>query len=1064
MNRMVAALMAQAHSEASLRMRLRVFTALAFVGAALIGSAFAGLYLHLHAMHERTEVERIAADQASLIEGRLSRSLSSTYALAALVRQSGGRMTDFDALATEMLQQYGDIDSLEMAKDGVISQVAPFVGNAILIGHDVLKEAGHNREAILALKTRALTLAGPFEQRQGGQAVVGRLPVFLPSASGADHFWGFAIAVIRVQDLLKRSRLSALVDSGYQYELARANPVTGTDEVFARSGENPLRHPVVRALELPNGRWHLAIAPGDGWVEYRLLVTAAFAVLLFSILSAYSAHTTFKQPLRLRREVAQRTEELAAANRALSDEIAERQHAQDAAVQTSRLYSVLSHTNAAIVRIADRDALLEEICRVAVELGGFPLARIALIDANTGIWHWKAKCSTGNDMPECDDTIHACMSENIRSLRGATPKLCMAGVQDAGRASTVCPQALSAGYQSHVFLQLRVQGRAVGMFSLYAYESGVFDAAQLRLLEEMTHDLSFALENIERETQRKNTEANLRKLSRAVEQSANAVMITDRNGVIEYINPWFSRITGYQPEEILGKTPRVLRSGATHPETHKRMWDTILSGKEWTGELHNTKKNGDTYWCLETISPLKDENGEVSHFVAITEDISERKQTEQTIRHLAFHDPLTGLPNRRLFNDRLHQAAALRHRADNAFALMLLDLDRFKTVNDTLGHDIGDALLKAVAARLLAAMRQGDTLARMGGDEFAVLALAMSHPEEVARLAEKLAEILKEPFHLYGHELYVTTSMGVTLYPGDAGDAEALVRNADIALYRAKDMGRNNFQFFTEDMNASMMQRLRLESAMRWAVERKELMLHYQPQIDGATGRIHGIEALIRWRHPEFGLVSPAQFVPLAEENGMIIEIGEWVLREACAQAKRCEREGVPTRVAVNLSARQFHQGDLADTIAGILEEFDLAPSLLEVELTEGILMADTTQTVAVLERLHRMGVQISIDDFGTGYSSLSYLKRLPIQVLKIDQSFVRDIHNDPDDRAIVMAVIALAHSMKLKVVAEGVETHEQFAFLREYDCDIMQGYLFSRPVPGEEVLRLLRPDAILLA
>ncbi len=1064
MNGMATALMEKSRNEDKLRARLWLFTVLAFVCAVLVGGLFAGMYVHLYMLHEEGEVEHLAASQASLIEGRLSRSLSSTYALAAIIRQSRGEAPDFEALATEMLQQYGDISSLQVAKDGIISKVVPYVGNAVVLGHNLLKDPERNTEATLALQSRKLTLAGPFELRQGGQGVVGRLPVFLPDANGQERFWGFATAVVKISDLLRKSHLSRLVDAGYDYELAHVPPETGVREVFARSGMAPLVNPVVHAIEVPNGRWYISVVPAEGWIEHSVVIGAALAVLLFAFLSALLAHITFKQPLLLRRVVEERTEELAATNRTLNAEIMERQRAQHAVFHINRLYSVLSHTNAAIVRIWDRDKLLEEICRIAVELGAFPLARIALVDKDSGTWRWHAKSGGNIDLPECDDEIHACLTAKLGTLQGTALKVCNNIVQNADTWSAVCPKALAAGFQSHVFLQLRVNGRVVGMFSLYAREPGYFDPAQLRLLEEMTNDLSFALENIERETQRKKTEENLRKLSRAVEQSANAVMITDRNGVIEYINPWFSRITGYALEEIVGKTPRILRSGETHPETHKRMWDTILSGKEWTGELHNTKKNGETYWCLETISPLKNESGEVSHFVAVTEDISQRKQTEQTIRHLAFHDPLTGLPNRRLFNDRLHQAAARRHRSDNAFALMLLDLDRFKTVNDTLGHDIGDALLKAVATRLLGATREGDTLARMGGDEFAVLALEVSQPEDVARLAEKVFTILKEPFHLYGHDLYVTTSIGVTLYPADSNDAEALIKNADIALYRAKDLGRNNFQFFTGDMNASLMHRLRLESAMRWAVEREELMLQYQPQIDVETGKIHGTEALIRWHHPEFGMVSPAQFVPLAEETGMIIEIGEWVLRRACAQAKQWEREGAPMRVAVNLSARQFHQGDLADTIAGILEEFELSPSLLEVELTEGILMEDTNQTAAILERLHRMGVQISIDDFGTGYSSLSYLKRLPIQVLKIDQSFVRDIHTDPDDRAIVMAVIALAHSMKLKVVAEGVETQEQFAFLREYNCDIMQGYLFSRPVSGEDVLGLLRSDAMLSA
>jgi diguanylate cyclase (GGDEF)-like protein/PAS domain S-box-containing protein len=1060
MNGMVTALMGSTHDEAKLRFRLRFFTTLSFVLALIVCGAFSALYMNVHVLNEQKEVEILAANQSSIIEGRLSHSLSGTYALAAVLHQGEGTITNFDGLATEMLQVYGGISSLQLAKDGVVSQVVPFVGNSRAIGHNLLLDPARNKEAFVAVESKKLTLAGPFELLQGDQAVVGRLPVFLGGPDGQDRFWGFTTAVIKVADLLKTTGLSHLVASGYQYELAHIHPDSGKRTVFARSGTGTLDDPVVRTIEIPNGRWYLSIAPTDGWFELSVSVFAVAAALLLALLAALFTHATFKQPLLLRREVAERTQQLAEANRSMNAEIEERRRAQDAVAHINRLYSVLSHTNAAIVRITDRDKLLDEICHVAVELGGFPLARIALFDAEKGAWNWTAKHGQGTELPECSEIVHSCLSNKYDVLQQSPIlKVCSSTSQDHEKWSSICPQALAAGFESHVFLRLTVRGQAVGLFSLYAHKPGVFDAEQLRLLEEMTEDVSFALENIEREAMRKITEERLRKLSRAVEQSANAVVITNREGIIEYINPWFSRITGYTSDEIIGLTPRILKSEETHPETHKRMWDTILSGKEWTGELHNTKKNGDLYWCLETISPLKNENGEVTHFVAVTEDISERKQNEQTIRHLAFHDSLTGLPNRRLFNDRLHQAVAMRHRKDNVFALMLLDLDRFKTVNDTLGHDIGDALLKAVGARLQGSTRQGDTLARMGGDEFALIALDISHPEDLARLAEKLLDILKEPFHLFGHELYVTTSIGITLYPNDAPDAEVLIKNADIALYRAKDLGRNNFQFFTGDMNTAMMHRLFLESAMRWAIERGELMLHYQPQADVITGKIHGTEALIRWHHPELGMVPPTQFIPLAEETGMIVQIGEWVLRTACVQAKAWERAGVPMRVAVNLSARQFHQGDLAETIADMMREFELAPELLEVELTEGILMEDTTQTGAILDKLHDMGVQISIDDFGTGYSSLAYLKRLPIQILKIDQSFVRDIHTDPDDRAIVTAIIALAHSMKLKVVAEGVETQEQLAFLREYQCDVMQGYLFSRPVSGDEVLTLLMSD-----
>ncbi|MGE5622106.1 MAG: diguanylate cyclase domain-containing protein, partial [Bacillota bacterium] len=850
MNRLVTALMGTSDEEPKLRWRLRLITALAFVSALLIGGLLAALAMHLAITHEQREAEVIAANQGSMLEERLAKSLSATYALAAILREGRGEISHFDQLAGEMLQLYGGISSLQLAKDGIVSQVAPLAANAKALGHDLLKDPARNKEAFLALQTRRLTLAGPMDLVQGGTGVIGRMPVFLSDSDGQERFWGFTSALIRIPDLLASSGLPQLARSGYYYELAHIRAGSGERAVIARSAGKPLRSPVVRQIEVPNGQWFLSIEPVEGWVDPDMPLSLAAAVVLLALLLAAFTHTVFKQPLVLARQVAQRTRELAEANRTLSVEIEERQRAQQEASHINRLYSVLSHTNGAIVRIGERDRLLDEICHIAVEHGGFPLARIALLDACGKRWHWTTRWGKDVGLPECDDLIHDCLSEKKNALQIAAMKICSNRHEGDPERHPICPQALAAGFESHVALSLRIEGRTVGVFSLYAHEADFFDAAQLRLLDEMTEDVSFALANIERDAQRRKVEDNLRKLSRAVEQSASAVMITDRNGVIEYVNPWFTKINGYSAEEVIGKTPHLLRSDETHPETYKRMWDTLKSGKEWTGELHNTKKNGELYWCLETISPLKNEAGEITHYVAVTEDISERKQNEQTIRHLAFHDPLTGLPNRRLFNDRLQQAIVALQRRNSAFALMLLDLDRFKTVNDTLGHDIGDALLKAVAARLSGCVRQGDTLARMGGDEFALLSFDIGQPEDTGHIAGKLVDALKEPFHLYGHELYVTVSVGVTLYPADATDGDALIRNADIALYRAKDCGRNNFQFFTEDMNTAIMQRLQLENSMRWAIERGEFQLYFQPQVDIVSGRIRGTEALIRWSHP----------------------------------------------------------------------------------------------------------------------------------------------------------------------------------------------------------------------
>lgn len=437
-------------------------------------------------------------------------------------------------------------------------------------------------------------------------------------------------------------------------------------------------------------------------------------------------------------------------------------------------------------------------------------------------------------------------------------------------------------------------------------------------------------------------------------------------------------------------------------------------------------------------------------------NITKRKETEERLNYLASFDALTGLPNRTLFHDRLRQAVARARWRKRWVAILFLDLDRFKVINDTLGHAVGDLLLKATAARLIDSIREGDTVARLGGDEFVLIFDDLAQSQDTSKVVQKILEALSEPFHLEERELFITASIGVALWPEDGENPDTLLKNADTAMYRAKEMGRNNYQHYSPALNAKASERLTLENALRHALEREELLLHYQPKIDLATGKIVGMEALVRWKHPEHGLVSPAEFIPLAEETGLIVPIGEWVLRAACAQNKAWQEAGFPpARIAVNLSARQFQRQNLSQTVERVLKEIDLDPRYLELELTESIIMKNAEATITMLSELDAMGVEMTVDDFGTGYSSLSYLKRFPVHTLKIDRSFVRDLSHDPDDAAIVTAIITLAHSLNLKVIAEGVESVEQLEFLRSLKCDEMQGYLFSKPLPAQEATEL---------
>ena len=457
-----------------------------------------------------------------------------------------------------------------------------------------------------------------------------------------------------------------------------------------------------------------------------------------------------------------------------------------------------------------------------------------------------------------------------------------------------------------------------------------------------------------------------------------------------------------------------------------------------------------------SIAPILDGAGRVVQLVASGVDISERKTAEDWVQFLAQHDLLTGLPNRMLFSDRLSQAIAQAKRQQTQLVVLFANLDRFKNINDFLGHHVGDLLLQEVARRLLDSVRETDTVCRQGGDEFILLVQGISGPERAAQVAGKLLTALSQPYLVDGRELALTASLGIACYPGDGEDAEALVMNADAAMYHAKELGRGQYQFFSEQLSAAAHARLLLENDLRKALARSEFILNYQPKLDVASHRITGCEALIRWQHPSLGLVSPARFIPVAEETGLIVAIGDWVLEEACRVAVRLQTAGFPgLLMSVNVSALQLRQADFVERVSGILARTGLAPALLELEVTESMIMHDVAHATRILQQLNDAGVRLAIDDFGTGYSSLAYLKRFPIHVLKIDQSFVRDIMTDPDDAAIVQAIIALAHSLRLGVIAEGVETREQLEFLKAHHCDAVQGYLIAKPLAFEQLLAL---------
>ncbi len=578
-------------------------------------------------------------------------------------------------------------------------------------------------------------------------------------------------------------------------------------------------------------------------------------------------------------------------------------------------------------------------------------------------------------------------------------------------------------------------------------------------------DLSKANEQLRQEiAERKRAEETLKLASQIIESSNEAILITNVKGQTVQVNQAFCRITGYSRKEILGKGPSIFTSGHLDSRSYQEIWESLTRRGEWKGEVWDRRKNGEVYPRLLSLSAVKDDAGDVSHYVGIFSDITKIKQTEERLQRLAHYDPLTGLPNRILFHDRLQQALVQAKRRKRIVAIMLLDLDRFKNINDTLGHRFGDQVLVAVAERLTGCLRSTDTAARLGGDEFVAVLPEVSDTHGAAKVAGKIIEVLSKPFILDGREVFVTTSMGITVYPDDGAKVGRLLQNADTALYCAKEQGKNHFQFFSRAMNVSVLKRLNLEHTLRAAMSGNKLLLCYQPMVDLNTGRVVAAEALLRWRHPSLGAVSAGKLIPVAEETGLIIPIGEWVLHTACAQNKSWQKMGLPPmRVAVNISGRQLKQSNLVDNVLRILDQTDLDPKYLEMELTESVMMEEADSTISMLADLKRNGISVSVDDFGTGYSSLSYLRNFPVDKLKIDQSFLSEISSSHYEQEIVKAILAVAHSLQLEVIAEGVETNEQLRFLKNHGCDQAQGYYLCRPVPVNRLTKLMREDKITL-
>lgn len=1104
----------------------------------------------------------ISQENANHLRNGINEKLALAHPLAAMIEQDG-KIRHFETIGEKLITFYPDISEIALAPGGIIDQVVPLTGNEKALGLNLLTHPEQKNESLLAREDKELTLAGPLKLVQGGEALVGRLPVFRE-----EKFWGFVLIVIRFPDVVHMTLLGSLNKERYQYTLSRIDPNTQKEQIIASSGEGELVKPIEQNIDIPNARWTLRVAPADGWHDEGLLLIATGLGLLISILLGYIAkqYSQLKNyRVYLEELVQKRTLEITETKNFLltlldsipdmiwlkdtegtyqlcnpmferffgaeekdiigkndydfvDKELADFFREKDRLVmqtkqkntneewvkfaddgrsvllettkipmfdesgglmgvlgvahditskhdslqnlhQLSQMYAALSQCNHAIIHAKTSEELFASICAGAVTQGGVDMAWIGLIDQERkSIYPVASYGDTNHYLDEIEISIQG----DLPSGRGPTGTAARENrafwCQDYMNDPLTLPWREREGttqWKASAALPIHMYDDVIGVFTIYSNHLNHFDISVQELLIKMSMDISFAMENFDREAKRKASQESLVKTEKLLEEMSNMAHVGGWEfNVLTGEGTWTVEVARIHDMELsqAGKTMSEFSvyQGTWLEKIKTAMSEAINDARPYDLELQMMTPKGNKKWVRTIGIPIM-ENGSVVRVRGSMQDITAQKSAEEKVLWLANFDSLTELPNNNLLQDRVKYLLNIAQRNNEPLAVMFMDLDNFKNINDSLGHTIGDKVLIEVANRLKTAVREEDTVARLGGDEFIML-FPKTDENAAMHIAAKLIAAISKSSIIGHNELTITPSIGISVYPNDGEDFETLLKHADTAMYKVKNSNRNGFQFFTQEMQSNLARNLKLENSLRQALERNELQLHYQPQISISEGNIIGAEALLRWHHPELGMISPAEFIPIAENSGQIIALGEWVLQTAIRQAKAWMDSGfAPIIIAVNLSAVQFRQQNLLNVVTDILEEVQLPSEYLELELTEAVTMHDPESVIKVMNKFHEQGIRMSIDDFGTGYSSLNYLKKFKVYKLKIDRSFIDDLADDSDDRAIIHAIIDMAQSLGLQTIAEGVETAEQLDFLRIHGCDEVQGYYFSKPLSSVE-------------